>query len=234
MIFITGVSRGLGKAIAELYLSKGERVTGIGRSADIKDENFTFVQCDLSDLNAVRNLEFPTLNEPITLINNAGIIGEISRISEMENSDIERVLNVNVSAPVILNHNIYSNVANKDLFTLVNISSGAANRAIPSWASYCASKAALNMHTETFFLEEQEKGNAPRVYAVAPGVIDTGMQDQIRSANPDNFSALDNFKSLKEDGKLFSSEDAASRLFQLLHTDYVGDIFHDLRNVTIQ
>jgi len=234
MIFITGVSRGLGKAIAELYLSKGERVTGIGRSAQIEHENFVFIQCDLSDLDAVRDLTFDELDEPVTLINNAGIIGDINRISDMETSDVDLVLTVNVSAPVMLTRKIYASVADKDLFTLVNISSGAAKRAIPSWASYCASKAALNMHTETFFLEEQEKGNAPRVYAVAPGVVDTGMQTQIRSANPENFSALENFKSLKEEGKLFSSEEAANRLFQLLRSDYVGDVFHDLRNFTVQ
>ena len=234
MIFVTGVSRGLGKAIAELYLSKGEKVTGIGRSAEIEHENFSFVQCDLSDLNAVRNLELTVSNEPVTLINNAGIIGEITRISDMKHVDVDHVLTVNVSAPVILTQKIYQYLENKDVFTLVNISSGAARRAIPSWASYCASKAALNMHTETFFLEEQEKGNNPKVYAVAPGVVDTGMQTQIRSANPENFSSLDNFKSLKDDGKLFSSEEAASRLFQLLCFDYVGKTFYDLRDITVE
>ena len=77
MIYITGVSRGLGKTIAELFLSKGEKVTGIGRSADISHENFTFLSCDLSDLNAVGQLNFTRTKEPITLINNAGIIGEM-------------------------------------------------------------------------------------------------------------------------------------------------------------
>ena len=239
MIFITGVSRGLGKAIAELYLSKGEKVTGIGRSANIDHPNFSFLNCDLSDLDAVRELDlmsigFDPVNEPITLINNAGIIGEINRISDKENSDVDHVLTVNVSAPVILTHKIYKNTKNKNSFTLVNISSGAANRAIPSWASYCASKAALNMHTETFFLEEREKGYTPKVYAVAPGVIDTGMQSQIRAANPENFSALENFKSLKEDGNLFSSEEAAKRLYHLVCSDYTDDVFHDLRNVTVE
>ncbi|MDG1330864.1 MAG: SDR family NAD(P)-dependent oxidoreductase [Crocinitomicaceae bacterium] len=234
MIFITGVSRGLGKAIAELYLSKGEKVTGIGRSTDLAHSNFSFLKCDLSDLDAVRNMEIPSFDEPITLINNAGIIGEISRLSDMENVDVDQVMTVNVSAPVILTQKVYKDLKNKDAFTLVNISSGAANRAIPSWASYCASKAALNMHTETFLAEEQEKGHAPKVYAVAPGVIDTGMQTQIRAANPENFSGHENFKSLKEDGNLFSSEEAAKRLSQLLHFEYVGGVFHDLREITVQ
>lgn len=234
MIFITGVSRGFGKAIAELYLSKGEKVTGIGRSATIEHPNFSFIQCDLSNLDAVRKIQFDDLLGHVTLINNAGIIGEINRLSDLEIDNIDHVMTVNVSAPVILTQNIYKKVENKNLFTLVNISSGAANRAIPSWASYCASKAALNMLTETFFLEEQEKGNQPKVFAVAPGVIDTGMQDQIRATNPTNFSALANFKTLKEENKLFSPEEAAGRLYQLVHSEQAGEVFVDLRSIPIQ
>ncbi len=231
MIIVTGVSRGFGKAIAELYLSKGEKVIGIGRSANIEHTNFSFISCDLSDLNAVRNLAFDSFSEPVTLINNAGIVGEINRLSDLEVSDVDQVMTVNVSAPVILTQKLYKKTENKDLFTLVNISSGAANRAIPSWASYCASKAALNMLTETFFLEEQEKGNHPNVFAVAPGVIDTGMQDHIRATSPANFSSLENFKSMKEDGSLFTSEEAARRLHALVHLEDTGEIFFDLRDI---
>ncbi len=234
MIFITGVSRGLGKAIAELYLSKGEKVTGIGRSCDLEHENFSFISCDLSDLDAVRQLQFEAFSGEVTLINNAGVIGEIKRLSDMEIVDVDHVMTVNVSAPVLLTQQIYQHVENKDMFSLVNISSGAANRAIPSWASYCASKSALNMHTETFFLEEQEKGNHPKVYCVAPGVIDTGMQSEIRSANPENFSSSENFHNLKEEDKLFSPKEAAERLFLLTESEYDAELFYDLRDITVK
>ncbi len=234
MIFITGVSRGLGKAIAELYLSKGEKVTGIGRSSDLEHENFSFISCDLSDLDAVRQLQFEAFSGEVTLINNAGVIGKIKRLSDMEMVDVDHVMTVNVSAPVLLTQQIYQHVENKDMFSLVNISSGAANRAIPSWASYCASKSALNMHTETFFLEEQEKGNHPKVYCVAPGVIDTGMQSEIRSANPENFSSSENFHNLKEEDKLFSPKEAAERLFLLTESEYDAELFYDLRDITVK
>ena len=132
---------------------------------------------------------------------------------------------------MILLRNIYANMSNKSDFTLVNISSGAANRAIPSWAAYCASKAALNMLTETFYLEEKEKGVEIKVYAVAPGVIDTGMQEQIRSASPEQFSAVDNFKQMKKEGVLFTPEEAALKLELLLNSDFSGETKYDLRNV---
>ena len=132
---------------------------------------------------------------------------------------------------MLLAHKIYQKIENKDSFTLVNISSGAANRAIPSWAGYCASKAALNMLTESFYLEEREKGNHPKVYAVSPGVIDTDMQVQIRSSKKSDFSSVDNFIGMKEENQLFTPQEAALRLIQLLNAADFDSIFYDLRQV---
>lgn len=233
MIIVTGVSRGLGKAIVERYLNNGEQVIGIGRSHSFDHPGFQFMQCDLSNLEEVRNMEFEQFETPITLINNAGIIGNVNRLSGNHATDIDRVLTVNVSAVAILMQKVYAAVSNKNDFTLVNISSGAGRRAIPSWAAYCASKAALNMLTETFFEEEKELGRSPKVLSVAPGVIDTGMQTQIRNADSSQFSGLDNFVRLKDEGELYSPEHAALRLEVLLTQKTGEDIFHDLRNVEI-
>lgn len=232
MIYIvTGVSRGLGKAIAEYFLSKGESVIGVGRSHSIEREHFRFLECDLSDSSMVEALTFPAFDQAVTLINNAGIIGNIQRLSDQRSIDLANVLQVNTVAPQVLTNKIYNSLNNKEDFTLVNISSGAARRAIPSWAAYCASKAALNMLSETFYLEEQEKGNDCKVYCVAPGVIDTGMQEQIRAAGQEDFSSVGNFVALKEENKLFSPEEAARRLGALLESAYSGEIFYDLREV---
>ncbi|MFT6243440.1 MAG: benzil reductase ((S)-benzoin forming) [Salibacteraceae bacterium] len=229
---VTGVSRGIGKAIAENYLSQGFKVIGVGRRHSIEHANFSFEKCDLSNLESAGQLfANQKFEEPVTLINNAGIMGSIKRISEQENLDLELVMAVNATSPMLLTKNIYGNMSNKADFTLVNISSGAANRAIPSWASYCASKAALNMLTEVFYLEELEKGIDLKAYAVSPGVIETGMQEQIRNAPKEQFSAVDNFKKMKEEGVLFSAEEAASKLVVLLYSDFTGEIKHDLRNV---
>ncbi len=231
MYIVTGVSRGLGKAIVEELIHRNEKVIGIGRTHNFEHPNFSFLKCDLSRPENIEKLEFPELLEQVTLINNAGILGNIKRLSDQKESDLQEVLNVNVTSPILLLNLIYSKVIDKNKFTVVNISSGAANRAIPSWAGYCASKAALNMLTETFYLEELEKGNHPTVYAAAPGVIDTDMQVHIRNSDKIDFSSLENFKELKSSNSLFSTKEAAFKLFLLLQKPFKGQVFQDLRNL---
>ena len=226
---ITGISRGLGAAIVEALLDDKQRVIGIGRSNPF-DDKIEFIHCDLSHASSVDALKIEELTGDITLINNAGVIGQIGRMSE-QTSDLEAVMQVNVFAPMALTRKLYAQLDSSQLFTLVNISSGAANRSIPSWASYCASKAALNRLTENFYLEEKERSRKVIAYAVAPGVIDTGMQAEIRAANAENFSERDNFVRMKEEGKLYSPEEAASRLIKLLQAPFSGQVFQDLRNL---
>lgn len=233
MYIVTGVSKGLGKAIVEELLKHNQRVIGIGRSHHFEHPNFSFLECDFSSPGEIENLIFPELVGPITLINNAGVIGDIKRISDQAFLDIGHVMAVNVISPMRLLHFVYSRVENKSEFSLVNISSGAANRAIPSWASYCASKAALNMLTETFYQEELEKGNHPTVYAVSPGVIDTDMQVKIRSTDKADFSAVGNFQELKNSNSLFSATEASSRLLSLLNKSFAGQTMQDLRTIEI-
>lgn len=230
MYIITGVSRGLGKAIVDALLKNNERVVGIGRSNPFGDR-IEFMECDLNNPKAITSPEFNGMDEAVTLINNAGILGDIGRISAKTESDLERVMQVNVFAPMTLTRNVYAKVNDKNQFRLVNISSGAANRSIPSWAAYCASKAALNRLTENFYLEEKELGHNVQAYAVAPGVIDTGMQQEIRSVSEDQFSGVQNFVQMKENGSLYSPEEAATRLLQLLKQPFNGEVFQDLRNL---
>lgn len=232
MIIVTGVSRGLGKAIVELYLSKGQKVLGIGRSHSFSNDNFSFLKCDLSNLKEVENLSLPDFEvSDVTLINNAGIIGNIQRISSGYQSGFSDVMNVNLIAPSILLKKVYAKIEDKNQFKLVNISSGAANRSIPAWSEYCASKAALNRYTESFLIEENELGRNPKVYCVAPGVIDTDMQGEIRSSDSKEFSSIDDFIAMKENNVLFSTQEAASRLFTLLELPFSQGLHFDLRNI---
>jgi benzil reductase ((S)-benzoin forming) len=215
-IYITGVSSGIGEALAKKYLSEGHFVTGIGRGHSIQHPNFSFQSLDLMDVKAVQSFQFDLSQDSLVLINNAGQIGAIQRISEQTESDIEAVMTVNTIAPMLLCQQFLKQVPLTTPQTIVNISSGAANRAIPAWASYCASKIALDRFSETIDLEEKERGRNLRVFSIAPGVIDTPMQEKIRAASATDFSSHANFVQLKKANDLTTAEQTATKICLLI------------------
>jgi NAD(P)-dependent dehydrogenase (short-subunit alcohol dehydrogenase family) len=70
-----------------------------------------------------------------------------------------------------------------------------------------------------------------KAYAIAPGVIDTDMQVEIRSADPEQFSGHENFVRMKEEGALLSPQESASRILAILKLPYNGTVFQDVRDV---
>jgi benzil reductase ((S)-benzoin forming) len=231
---ITGVSRGIGKALAELFLSKNQSVIGIGRTNSIQNPNFQFAELDLLDSDEIENFQLPsTESEEIVLINNAGIIGNIERISSMKADCIDEIMQVNVIAPIKLIRKISDYCGKSKSLTVVNISSGAGKRPIPSWAGYCASKAAIDLFSQTFLLEERELGKTTKVYSVAPGVIDTDMQVQIRATDENSFSSLENFQKLKSEQKLETPERIALKLDKLLSIPYSDEVLIALNDIVI-
>jgi benzil reductase ((S)-benzoin forming) len=225
-VFITGVSSGLGKSLVENFLSKGYEVIGIGRSHTFNHPNFYFYSCDLSETNFLDQFDVEIQeNSEISLIYNAGQIGDIKRVSDQSANFSNELFAVNVLAPIELIRR-FSQLCQKknSVLTIVNISSGAGRRAIPSWANYCASKAALDMFSECYQLEEIEKGSKNRIFSVAPGVIDTKMQDKIRSISASDFSSLDNFVELKKSNSLRSADDVALALIEALEKNEFKEV----------
>jgi benzil reductase ((S)-benzoin forming) len=96
---------------------------------------------------------------------------------------------------------------------LVNISSGAAQRAYAGWSLYCAGKAAVERLTECVALEEGAHGL--RAYAVAPGVIDTDMQASIRATPAERFPEAPRFVERKRQGHFNSPRFVAEQLLAI-------------------
>lgn len=230
-VYITGVSKGLGKELTDHFLKEGHLVTGIGRSHSVEHENFSFIACDLRNLDEVLKVRFSSEDDHILLINNAGILGNIKRLSDQKIPDIKDVMTINTLAPMYLSTQLMKQTTLQTQVTIVNISSGAANKSIPSWASYCASKAALDRFSETFLFEEKEKGRNILIYSVAPGVIDTEMQEQIRKSKKVDFSSVDNFIKLKDRGELISPNYAVNKLVKLIESGDKDQVFWSLRDI---
>lgn len=231
MIIITGVSSGIGKALALDYLERGNKVIGIGRTNVIDHENYSFLKCDLSQTCEIEKLTFDLYDvDSLTLINNAGALGRIERLSEQTESDVVEVMTINAIAPMLLTQKVLKSYPIEKEFTLINISSGAGKRAIPSWASYCASKAALDLFSQTILEEELERSRKIKVYAVSPGVVDTVMQEKIRSASLPTFSSLQTFIDLKKENNLTSVMEVVEKLHLMLRLPYQNQVLYSLRD----
>ncbi|WP_341899785.1 SDR family NAD(P)-dependent oxidoreductase [Fluviicola taffensis] len=235
MILITGTSRGIGKAVAENYLSRNEKVIGIGRNHPISHPNYSSINCDLSDPDAVDQISFPQLGEePIIFIHNAGILGKVDYFERLESKEIAQVMQVNLFAGATILQKLLKKLPKDQSFKCIFISSGAGKNPIASWASYCASKAAVDLFCQTIQLEEQELGrNDFHCLSVAPGVVDTNMQAMIRESNQNSFSEVERFKEYKNSNQLYSTELVAKKLLKLIHETPLNQVLYSLRDIEL-
>ena len=153
--YITGTSTGIGKALAEKLLNEGVNVIGIARRCSIKHPNYEHIKLDLSDLSQVNAFDFKmNLSEDVILVNNAGIIGSVKPIGHQIGEEIIELANINILAPqILINKFINKFQSLGQNYQVLNISSGAGKYAIDAWATYCSSKAALDLFSETVALE---------------------------------------------------------------------------------
>jgi benzil reductase ((S)-benzoin forming) len=234
--FITGTSSGIGKALAEEILKDETNwVVGLSRRNVINHARYAHHYLDLSIIEEVKRYEFPRLDEAkqLVLINNSGQIGDIKRIGTADNDAIDNLFKVNLIAPAILMNLYMQCYMNHNAERIVlNVSSGAANYPIDSWAPYCSSKAGLDHLTRTIHEEQKITQWGIKVYSIAPGIVDTEMQSEIRSSNSEDFSRYDDFVRLKEQNELTSPEAVAKVYWEILrNTERYTEPVDTLRNM---
>ena len=168
----------------------------------------------------------------VTLINNAAMVPSIAPLSAMQVPEIADGLRVDLEAPMLLTSAFLR--ATQDWTAqrkVLNISSGLGRRAMASQALYCAAKAGMDHFTRCVALEEAGRRNGAKVCSLAPGVIDTDMQVQLRSADASRFPDIGNFIGLKEKGLLTSPADAAARVLAVLaRADFGSNPVADVRD----
>ncbi|MDA9952070.1 SDR family NAD(P)-dependent oxidoreductase [Chitinophagales bacterium] len=218
--FITGSSSGIGKALVEELLNyPNNKVIGISRTNTLSDKQFEHWKCDLSKGSEVKAFNFEKIEraDRIVLINNAGDLGEIAYVGQQSDDNIIASSMVNfTSAAVLMNKFISAYQDFEGEKIIVNVSSGAANSAYDGWANYCSAKAALNMFTQVIHEEQQAQNFPIQAYAIAPGVVDTLMQDTIREVEERSFSRIEKFRALKENNELYQAHAVAERMLALI------------------
>ncbi|UCS93448.1 SDR family NAD(P)-dependent oxidoreductase [Echinicola marina] len=236
LFILTGCSKGLGKALlGSLLENKENHVLGISRSAMQEQERFVHIQLDLADTTALINVlpeVFPEGDfEKVVLINNAGWIGEIAPLGKLDPVGILKIHTINVVAPAILINEYVKKYADREMEKLVvNISSGAAVKDIDGWSGYSSSKSALNRISGVAQEESDLNGYGIRYFALAPGIVDTPMQEDIRSAKSADFSGLEKFRSFKSNNELSSPVEVSKKVIYLIeHSDLFKGVIQDVR-----
>ena len=241
--YITGTSRGLGKAFAEYLLeTPSNHVIGIARQQSIEHPNYEHYNLDLTDVSAISDFKFElhTNAKKIYLINNAGSLGFIKPVGKLESSIIIKNYTLNLIAPSVLTNSFINCYDSTDAEkVIVNISSGAGKTPIDGWAVYCASKAGIDMFSCVVDEEQKIRAQHPssnihkgfKIFSIAPGVINTDMQDEIRSASKDDFSRLENFIEYKINNQLLEPAFVSRKYFNILeNVTEIKDVLSSLKD----
>jgi benzil reductase ((S)-benzoin forming) len=223
-VFITGSSSGIGKAIAELLLEENDnKLVGISRSNTIAEHaNYKHIHFDLSDLEKLYDFEFEVDNncESIVLINNSGQVEPVAHLGHDQDREISANYSLNLIAPSILTNKFLATFkkSGKNLH-IINVSSGAGKYPIDGWSTYNASKAGLDMFSKVLKEELEIDGYQNiHIHSIAPGIVDTKMQELIRSNKQDDFSNIERFLDYHKNGDLADPYDVAHKYIQVIKT----------------
>ncbi|MDO4777494.1 MAG: SDR family NAD(P)-dependent oxidoreductase [Cardiobacteriaceae bacterium] len=217
-VIITGHSRGLGAALANAWLDLDATVFGVARhgNAALKaayPAHFQEMLADLADVDALMHVarsnafrEFCRESKRLWLFNNAGTVQPASVLGEQDADAIVQAVHLNILAPILLANAVVAAAGAKTQVNIVHIGSGAAATAYPGWSIYGASKAALKQHARVGLMENTQT----RIVCIAPGVVDTAMQAEIR--NDAGFPLRDRFQHLHDSGTLQDADDTAIKI----------------------
>ena len=223
LFIITGHSRGLGRALAECVHAHGHRVVGLSRTL-VADPRWQSVEADLAQPEAAAGVLAEVLQQQdwtgidqVVLINNAGSVQPIAPIQRLDLAKTAASIQINLVSPMLLTSTLLRFAQAAGLpCRVLNISSGAAHAAYPGWGTYCAGKAGLDHFVRVAGVEGLPDF---RMASVAPGVVDTGMQDEIRHASVADFPMLDRFVALHDQGQLSAPAAVAEKLVAYVLSD---------------
>jgi len=240
---VTGASRGLGRALAAALLSPGVHLLTLSRQPDpglapqaqAAGAALSQWAIDLADAPAAaeRLSAWLAAQSPvdIALVNNAALLSEPAPLRASGLPTLSAAVRVGLEAPLLLTAAFLH--ATEGWGTdrrVLNISSGLGRRAMAGSASYCAIKAGMDHFSRAVALEEAGRPQGARIVSLAPGIIDTDMQVQLRQADRSRFPEGAQFEAFKTEGRLASPEEAADQVLRFLNrADFGQDPIGDVR-----
>ena len=249
---VTGHSRGLGAAIAGELLERGIPVLGLARRGNAElaaqhGDRLAEVVIDLADSTALAAWlaggalgDWIADTQQVLLVNNAGTLQPMGPLPLQEVDAVARAVAANVAAPLMLAAAFARAAAGTDATgndaagqvrdrRVLHISSGAARKPYAGWSVYCATKAALDHHARAV---QADATPGLRICALAPGVVDTPMQGEIRASTLERFPLRDRFAEMQASGGLIAPDECAMHRVDFLLDEAVGrEPVADLRDL---
>lgn len=236
LVWISGASSGIGKALVESVPWPSARVIGVSRRPPAHGEHLALDLTDpgsWEDLGASFQKELDGYDgDRVVFVHAAGTLDPMGFAGAVDRDAYRRNVLLNSASPQVLGHLFLEAVAGHTQARrhLVMITSGAAKSVYPGWSSYGAAKAAVDQWVRDVGAEQEIRGGV-QVLAVAPGTVDTSMQATIRTTSAEDFPQRQKFLDLHEAGKLTPPAEVARRMWQLLDGDLDNGSVVDLRNL---
>ena len=211
---VTGGSTGIGAEIAQQAAADSREVIVVSRSPGPVG---THVAADLSQPAGWSAFEATLADavqraEQLEVFHCAGTLTPIGFAGETDPDGYRANVLLNSAAPQIIGEAVIRLVDPRSIpVALVMITSGAARSPYPGWSAYCAGKAAMDHWVRTVGAEQKLRDGV-KVVAIAPGVVDTPMQDEIRATDESHFPKVERFRNLHADGDLLDASEVASRI----------------------
>ena len=220
LVVVTGASSGIGLAVAEAARDAGHDVASCSR----RPGPGRHLAADLSQVSewprfAAWLHELIDADPPwgrVVLVHSAATLEPIGFAGEVDADAYTANVVLNSAAPQVIGDAFLRSMAGvPGRGVLLQVSSGAAHTARAGWTSYGAGKAAVDQWTRAAGLEQDRRGGRVRVLSVAPGVVATDMQAQIRSTDATAFPGVEDFVRLHDEGALADPDDVGRRLLGL-------------------
>jgi len=234
LVWITGASSGIGRALADTVPWPDARVVDVSRRGA---NGLEHVRADLSD-----PAQWPAVGEAlgrsldefagerVVFLHCAATLSPIGFAGEVEPAGYAAQVLLNSASPQVLGDMFIRAVEARALRAdYVVLTSGAARSVYEGWSAYGAGKAAVDHWVRIAGAERSRRGDRVRVLAIAPGVVATPMQEEIRRASEERFPNVGRFVDLHETGELRDSVGVAQDIWRLLERPLENGAVLDLR-----
>ena len=227
---VTGSGRGIGEAVALALAREGARLSIASRTKSELDEvaakirdlgsQVEIVPTDVSVYDDVTQLVGSTLErygQIDILVNAAGVYGPIGPAWDVDVDEWMRAMQINTFGTFMCCHAVVPHMIERRQGKIVNFSGGGATSPLPRFTAYGVSKTATVRLTET--LAEEVKEFNIQVNAVAPGAVNTALQDDVLAAGERAGALYARIKKLRETGEGGAPRELAADLVVFLASD---------------